>query len=196
VIGLIQKLLLDMVQEEAGADAAAEVKRRSGLAPDFEFRLDTDYDDEQARQLLAHACAVLGIDEDATLERFARTFLRSALVHFPTFFTLAANSRAFLTRQPAIHNMLGSGLRNPQRLKAINDKFSITPHDDGCLEVRYRSPNRWCVLYRALAREVADHYGERLDIATLDCAKQGADACVFKLSWPDAGGDDESSPIA
>ena len=195
MIGLIQKLLLDMVREEAGADAASEVKRRTGLAPDFEFRLDTDYDDEQARQLLGHACAVLDASENDVLERFARTFLRSALSHFPTFFALAADSRAFLARQPAIHNMLGSGLRNPQRLKAINDKFSITPHDDGCLEVRYRSPNRWCVLYRALAREVADHYGERLDIATLDCAKRGTQVCVFRLSWPEAGGH-EASPAA
>lgn len=154
MIGLIQKMSLDMVQEEAGA--------------------------------------VLGIDEDTILERFARTFLRSAQTHFPTFFALAADSRAFLARQPVIHNMLGSGLRNPQRLKAIDDKFSITPHDGGSLDVRYRSPNRWCVLYRALAREVANHYGERLDIATLECAKQGAAACVFRLSWPDA--DDAASP--
>lgn len=185
MIGLIQKALIEMVHEEAGDGAVVELKRRCGLAPDFEFRLDTDYDDTQARRLLTHACALLGVDEDTAQKRFARTFLRSARIHFPRFFTLAEDSRAFLARQPAIHNMLGSGLRNPQRLKAINDKFSINRLDDGRLEVRYRSANRWCTLYRALAHEVAAHYGERLEVATLSCAKHGADACMFRLCWPD-----------
>ena len=183
MIGLIQKLLLDMVQDIGGAQAVQEVKRRTGLAPDFEYRLDTDYDNEEAQRLLDNACAVLGVDRDTAFGHYARHFLRDALERFPTFFRLSANARELLARQPAIHNMLASGLRDPDKRRRVNDKFALDNPADGPLVVHYRSPKAWCGLYFALAREVGHHYGEAVRIEVLQCRKRGDGECVFRLDF-------------
>ena len=50
MVGLIQKLLMDLVEESAGADAVAEVKRRADVPADRVFRMDEVYDDEEWRR--------------------------------------------------------------------------------------------------------------------------------------------------
>lgn len=81
---------------------------------------------------------------------------------------------------------MASALRNPGRRSQINDKFHISTLDNGDLSVTYDSPRRWCGLYLALAREVARHYGDALDVEVAQCRKRGAAQCVFHLHWPDA----------
>ncbi len=184
MIGLIQKLVLEMVEEIGGPDAKLEVKRRTGLADDFEFRIDTDYDDQQMRQVLEHACAVLQICEEDALIAFAKFFLRDVQNRFPVFLARARSGRELLIQQTTIHNMLGSGLRNAEKLKAINDKFSVLEKDNGDLEVLYRSPNQLCTLYRRLAEGVAEMYQEQISITTTLCRKRGDHLCAFHIHWP------------
>ncbi|APZ44200.1 heme NO-binding domain-containing protein [Acidihalobacter ferrooxydans] len=183
MIGLIQKLLLDMARERAGDDAVMEIKRRTGLPPDFNYRIDTDYDNTEAQRLLDNACAVLGISQDQAFEHYARHFLNAARHSFPTFFNLSPTARGLLARQPAIHNMLASGLRDTAKRDAVNDKFAISDLPGEPLEVRYRSPNAWCGLYFALTREVGEHYGENIDIDITQCRARGDNECVFRLHF-------------
>lgn len=183
MIGLIQKILLDMVRESGGPEAAQEVKRRAGLAAGFDYRIDTDYDDDEARRLLDNACAVLGVSQSEAFEHYARYFLRDVTERFPTFLRISGNARELLARQPAIHNMLASGLRDAEKRDRINDKFAVRDVPGQPLEVRYQSPNRWCGLYIALAREVGRHYGERVDIEVAQCRLRGDEACLFRLRF-------------
>ncbi|XTI71698.1 heme NO-binding domain-containing protein [Acidithiobacillus sp. AC3] len=183
MIGLIQKVLLDMVQQLGGDEALAEVKRRTGLAADFQYRLDTDYDNEEVGELLKNACLVLGVDQEAAFRAYAQFFLAETLTRFPTFFRLSADAREFLARQPAIHNMLASGLRDTAKRDAVNDKFAVEDGPEGKLLVYYRSPNRFCGLYFALAEEVAKHYGQQVQIDVLQCRKRGDAECAFQLQF-------------
>ena len=52
MVGLMQKLLFDLLESTAGADAVVEVRRRAGVPEDKEFRIDEDYGDEEWRRLL------------------------------------------------------------------------------------------------------------------------------------------------
>jgi Heme NO binding. len=185
MIGLIQKLVLQMVEEIGGPEALLEVKRRTSLPEEFEFRIDTDYDNEQMQQILENACAVLQVSEEAALSAFADYFLRDAQNRFPVFIAQARTSRELLIHQTTIHNMLGSGLRNAEKLKAINDKFQVIKHDNGDLEVLYRSPNQWCTLYRKLAEAVAELYQENMTLSTIQCRKRGDQHCAFLIHWPE-----------
>ncbi len=186
MIGLIQQTLLNMVDASGVPHARDEILRRAGLPPDTHFRIDTDYDDQQADALLEHACAVLHLTQEQAFAAFASAFLAETRVRFPAFYAMSADSRAFLARQAAIHNVMASGLRNPDRRTQINDKFHITALDNGDLRVHYNSPRRWCGLYLALAREVAQFYGDTLDVTGAQYRQRGDAQCVFHLHWPAA----------
>jgi len=187
MIGLIQKVLMDMVEDLGGSETAVALKRRVGLADDFVFRIDTDYDDAQMQALLAAACELLQVDADAAFALYAKYFLRAALELFPAFFRMSDSARAFLARQPAIHNIMASGLRDPERRQIINDKFWVMDQPGRPLEVNYRSDNQWCPLFLALAREVAAHYGETVAIEVAQCRKRGAAQCSFHLEFARKG---------
>jgi hypothetical protein len=186
MIGLIQQTLLTMADASGVPDARAEILRRAGLPPDMHFRIDTDYDDAQADTLLEQACAVLQVTREQAFETFARVFLAETRARFPAFYAMSADSRAFLARQAAIHNVMASGLRDPSLRSKINDKFQITALDNGDLSVTYNSARRWCGLYLALAREVAQLYGDTLEVSVAQCRQRGEAQCVFHLHWPEA----------
>ena len=185
MIGLIQQTLLHMMDSSGVPGAREEVLRRAGLPPDTHFRIDTDYDDTQVDALLQHACDVLQVTQEQAFEAFATVFLADTRERFPAFYAMSADSRAFLARQAAIHNVMASGLRNPDRRSQINDKFQIAALDNGDLRVHYNSPRGWCGLYLALARQVAQLYGDRLEIAVAECRKRGDAHCAFQLHWPE-----------
>jgi hypothetical protein len=185
MIGLIQHVLLHLLDDSGVPGARAEVLRRVGLPEDTHFRLDTDYDDAQVDALLDQACAVLHLTRDQAFEAYASAFLADTRERFPAFYAMSADSRAFLARQAAIHNVMASGLRNPDRRRQINDKFHITALDNGDLRVRYDSPRRWCGLYLALAREVAHFYGDHLEVTVAQCRQRGDAQCIFQLHWPE-----------
>ncbi|CUA93298.1 heme NO-binding domain-containing protein [Thiomonas bhubaneswarensis] len=188
MIGLIQQTLLGLLDASGVPDARAEVLRRVGLPAEMHFRIDTDYDDDQADALLAQSCAVLNLTQEQAFEAFATAFLAATRQRFPAFYAMSRNSRAFLARQAAIHNVMASGLRNPDRRRVINDKFQIISLGNGDLRVVYNSPRRWCGLYLALAREVARFYGDRLEITVAECRQRGDGQCAFQLHWPDLQG--------
>ena len=182
MVGLIQKLLLDLVESAATSDQVAEVKRRAGIPPDMEFRIDETYDDEEWRRLLAATCEVLEITQEQAEEEFADFFFRDMVKRWPTWLQMAKSSREFLERQPLIHNGFATGMQEPAKRDAINDKFRIESADDE-LVVRYCSPNRLCGLYKALARSVFSYYGDQAAIHETQCLKNGDSACEIHICW-------------
>ena len=71
---------------------------------------------------------------------------------------IVTQDAGFLLRQPAIHNCLAAGLRDPQRA-AVADKFRVVPTPGG-VRVQYHSPNRLAGLYVSLVHSLALEYGE------------------------------------
>lgn len=79
VVGLIHKLLFDMIDSSAGARAVGEIERCAGVSKDKSFRIDAVYDAEEWRGLLAATREVLNIPQGQAKETFADSFCKDAI---------------------------------------------------------------------------------------------------------------------
>jgi predicted hydrocarbon binding protein len=182
MIGLIQKILLDLVEERMGPEAVRDVKRSAGVPVDRIFRLGEVYSDTEWQNLLSATCRVLGANEDQVMELYADAFGRDALIRFSKWFEMSANSREFLERQVTIHNVFASGVVDPNSRKAVVDKFRIETFDDKIV-THYRSPNKLCSLYKALAHWMFTHYSDDAVIEETKCMHRGDEECEIHVIW-------------
>jgi len=182
MIGLIQKILLDLVEERMGPEAVRDVKRSAGVPVDRIFRLGEVYSDTEWQNLLSATCRVLGANEDQVMELYADAFGRDALIRFSKWFEMSANSREFLERQVTIHNVFASGVVDPNSRKAVVDKFRIETFDDKIV-THYRSPNKLCSLYKALAHWMFIHYSDDAVIEETKCMHRGDEECEIHVIW-------------
>ncbi|WP_372957266.1 heme NO-binding domain-containing protein [Marinobacter sp.] len=180
MIGFIQKVLVDIIRTEGGEEALVAIGRKAGLDEVPDYRIDRDYPDDECLRLLQATGEYFGLDEDALYWLYADHFIRESRQLFPMFYQMAGSARAFLERQPRIHTVLASGLRNEESRERVRDKFEIDQQGDDLL-VTYRSPNRLCGLYEALFNRVLQEFGETGSMEILDCQKRGAEACRFCL---------------
>jgi hypothetical protein len=195
MIGLIQKILLDLVEEKAGPEAVKDVKRSAGVPLDRIFRIGEVYSDTEWQNLFSASCRVLGADEDHVMELYADAFGRDALVRFSKWFEMSANSREFLERQIIIHNVFASGVVDPNSRKAVVDKFRIETFDDKIV-THYRSPNKLCSLYKALARWMFTHYADDAVIEETKCMHRGDEECEIHVIWKNLKRSNEThSPV-
>jgi hypothetical protein len=182
VLGLIPKVLMDLVTREHGADVALEIKRRSGCDTDLEFRINDVYDDEVWQKMVAAGCEVLGCSPETLEEEYARYFLRDALNRWPAWFRMSGSAREFLERHPAVHNNFAEAVRDPVSRDLIKDKFRIEKLGNKLI-THYRSPNRHCHLYVSLADEVLRLYGEEATIEQVKCVKRDDPECEIWITW-------------
>lgn len=180
MIGLIQKILLELVEREGGAKALADVTRRAGLAEVPDFRIDTDYPDDECLRLIEATQAVFGLDEEALYRLYADAFIVESRRLFPMFYRMSPTARDFLERQPRVHDTLASSLRNEASRERVRDKFAIRREGED-LVVTYGSPNRLCGLYEALFDRLLQEYGEAGELSVRTCQKRGDPVCTFCL---------------
>lgn len=185
MIGLIQRILIDHIEEAYGEETLAAIRQRAGLKT-LGRRIDTDYADADTLALFAAAGEHLGLDHEAMMTRYADLFIRWTRVHYPMFFSLAESAREFLGRQPRIHATLGAGLRDETLKARVNDKFRVVDEDDATLTVEYRSDNGLCSLYRALFLRVLEEYGETGELIEARCRRRGDDCCRFVMHFETA----------
>lgn len=182
MVGLIQRLLLELVQQELGDDGLKRVLAQAGIPSDREFRIDTSYSDEEFQRLLQATMSQTGLDQDQLEKRYASYFLADAQRRWPMWFKMSGSAREFLLRQPKIHNGFASSMKNEEDRSRINDKFHFEEHPHH-LVVHYRSPNHLCGLFKYLVMEVLELYGETACIDESLCMKQGDDECCISVSW-------------
>lgn len=182
MVGLVQKLLFDLIEASAGREALSEVKHRAQVPEDKVFHIGEVYDDDEWRRLFTATCEVLNITPEQAEEVYADFFLKDGLKRWPTWFQMSKNSREFLERQPAIHNSFATGLQDPAARCAMNDKFRLEK-SEAELVVHYRSPNRHCGLYKALARWIMKYYGDSGTIEESCCLKKGDPECEIHIRW-------------
>jgi hypothetical protein len=182
MLGLIPKVLMEMVTELYGAEAAVEIRRRAGCTDDLDFRINEIYDDELWRSLVGATSEVLNWSLERLEEEYARYFLIDAQQRWPAWFKMSKSAREFLERHPAVHNNFADAVRDPDSRELIRDKFRIEKQDDKII-THYRSPNRHCHLYVSLAREVLKLYREQASIEHVKCVKRGDPECEIWISW-------------
>lgn len=187
MIGIIQRILLDLLEDTGGETLRHAVMDRADVPRDRDYRIDQNYPDDECLRLIQGAVAETGLSEDVLNEKYAQAFLAEARNLFPEFFKMSSSSEEFLLRQATIHGVISSGLKKPEERQKVKDKFSARRIRPGFVEITYRSPNQLCGLFRALAHEVAGLYGETLTVECADCMKRGDEACRFELHWDSAG---------
>ena len=151
-------LLSAFFEEVGGVMARREILADAGLDPEMPFRIDASYADAHCRQMLDVACVRFGITETEAFEQFAPFFLARSRAMFPGFFLHRPTGRAFLLRQPEVHNTLAAGLQEGQRTH-VAGKFRKEAIPEG-VRVFYRSPNRLAGLYAAVARCLGEEFGQ------------------------------------
>jgi hypothetical protein len=186
MIGLIHNMLLGLVEAEAGAEAVARVRAVAGVEPERSFTINCIYDDAEWRRLHAAAIVELKVTPEAADEALAEHFYNDALVRWPAWFRMSRNSREFLELQPRIHGSLKAQTASEHGSPGSTAEFAIMPHDGG-IAIRYRSANRHCGLYKALARRIIAHYGDAATIGEVACMHQDAPECVIHIKWTRPG---------
>lgn len=186
MIGLVQKVLVDLVREAGGEPALQAMFDRAGVLRDWYFRIDTPYPDEEFLRLFEACGEVLELSRDELMEAYADAFSRDTLARFPAFFRMARDSREFLRRQPTIHNTFATGLVDPEERRRVRDKFSVEDRPDGSIVTTYRSKNGLHAFYVALARRVVEHYG---DEASFDVTAAGPNTWRIHVRWSRLGGE-------
>lgn len=186
MVGLIHKVLFDLIESIGGSEAVEAVRAKAGVDPDMLFRMDEAYDDTQWQSIYAATLETLELSSEEADEAFAAYFVKDALERWPMWFKMSSTAREFLERQPAIHNNFASSVQNSQAAEEINDKFHLEKHDDRLI-THYRSPNTLCGFYKALARAILSHYGDSADIEEIRCMKNGDPECEIVVTWTAQG---------
>jgi hypothetical protein len=176
VLGYPLKLLLNAIRSRFGDDVVMQTLTEAGLPADRRYRLNEPYEDVEVQRLTAVASRRI------SLEDIAEAFFDDTLARFPTWFQMCKNSREFLEMQPEIHNTFAVGLQRPEDRNAVRDKFRLEKLDDE-LVVHYRSPNRLCYMYKAIAQRVFQHYQDQATINETRCMKRGDAECELRIRW-------------
>ena len=185
MIGLIPRLWMVLLEQQTDESRIRAILAEAGIPQDRRFALDQPYDDAELLRLVHASAQVLGKDVNGLVEDFAQVFIDDAVQRWPVWFEMAPDARSFLERQPRIHASFSRALDTAASREAPKpQKFHIATLDDGLL-VEYRSDNRLCGLYKALAGAVLRHYrDEACRIEEPVCMHHGHDHCEIRLTWP------------
>jgi predicted hydrocarbon binding protein len=182
MVGVIHQLFFAFVEKNFGAAAVAEVKKRARLAAGQEFRMDATYPDDEWQRIVGAAVELSGLPAEQAELAFARYCGEELSVRMAGFFKGCTTAREFLKRQPSIHNMMASSVRDATAKQQIADKFRLE-EANGETIMRYTSPNKHCVLYRGLAEWVAEYYREKIEINEPRCQKRGDPECEIRVKY-------------
>lgn len=189
MVGLIQKLFLDMVRKMGGEDLVTQIKQDAGIPTDRIYQINDIYPDEEWQRLLASGLKVLKITPEQADEVYADYFLKDAMKRFPMWFEMCKTSYDFLVIQPTIHNCFATSVIDQKDRDVINDKFVVdqSPEHPNKLITHYRSGNHHCGLYKALAKCLFKHYNDEARIEEKKCLKQGDKECEIHFNWSKLG---------
>ena len=140
------------------------------------------YADEECQRLFVAAGDVLALSGEEICDLWAEAFMKDTQKRFPAWYEMCADARALLECHPEIHAGFAASLPDPDASQVVTSKFRIEKLERELI-VHYRSPNRLCMLYRALARRVIAHYGDEASIEETRCLHRGDDECEFRIQW-------------
>jgi hypothetical protein len=176
MLGYPLKILIKAIETRYGRETAQQMLAEAGVPADRVYRLNEPYPESEAARLSAVAFQRISVEE------MGQVFFEDALERFPMWFQMCKNSREFLEMQPVIHNTFAHGLQLPEERDAVREKFRLEKLADELI-VHYRSPNRLCDMYKAIAWRVFRHYGDTATIEETKCMKEGDIECELRIRW-------------
>jgi hypothetical protein len=183
MIGLIPKVLVDLIKQQVGDDKLNEIFSLADIEKNQPYLINKQYTDQEWQSLFKATLTVLEINEDTAYQLYAKSFINYAIRMFPTWFEMCDTSIDFLKLQPLIHNGFYSGLSSNVDRKKLQDKFILQPVDDNHLLIKYCSPNKLCKLYIQLAMELSNYYQDKLMISHDTCMLIGDEKCCLHVEW-------------
>ncbi len=182
MIGVINALLFEFVEEKWGAEALQRLKVELGFEPDFHFRQHRVYDDAEWARVYEKTIAFLRQEREQFEWTFGFFSGEKLLTMHHALIADCKTARDVILRQPGIHHGIADAVVNPKEHQGIIRKFRLE-EDGSTVIMNYRSPNRMCTFYRSLATFVAHYYGETVKITEVRCMKYGADECKIHLDF-------------
>lgn len=180
--GIIFNLVEEAVVAEHGDDAWDAVLAEAGVTGAY-TSLDV-YPDEELVALVGAGSKLLGVEPGALTQWLGHEASLGLADRYPHFFTPHASTQPFLlTLNDVIHPEVRKVHPN-----AEPPDFGFGESSDGDLVLTYSSRRRLCDLAIGMIAGAATHYGETSSVAHDVCMKDGADACVFTVSFAPAAG--------
>jgi hypothetical protein len=162
--------------ERLGREGWREVAEAAGV-PSEPFTIGHIYPDEVLGTLLAEAVPRAGMDSSALVEEFG-VFIAPALLRIyeplvdPAWRTLELIENT----EEVIHTVVRA--RMPGAAPPPLDARRTGPHE---VVIDYRSPRRLCALAKGIARGLAAHFGESVDIEESECMHAGDPCCLITV---------------
>ena len=174
--GIVFGELKQYVADRLGPEGWDALLADAGIGPKL-FLAIQEYPDQELAAILGAASRRSGLPVDALLEDFG-DFIGPHLVRMyrvyiqPEWKTLDVIEHT----EERIHRLV-----RVQHRGARPPYLSTTRRSDEEIVVHYSSERRYCALARGIARGIARHYGETLEIKDLTCMHQGAATCEILL---------------
>jgi predicted hydrocarbon binding protein len=174
--GLILVELKRFTEAENGNGAWRHLLHEAGLA-DRTYVMGETYPDAEVAALVGAAARHRGADVQTVLQQFGE-FIAS---------TLMSVYKPFIKPEWKTLDMIEHTENNIHRAVRLRDPLAIPPR----LQVRrvspsevvviYESERKMCALAKGIARGVAQHYGERIEINELSCMLKGRPSCTIAI---------------
>jgi predicted hydrocarbon binding protein len=175
--GIIFTALKKYVRTSLGGEAWNNLRAAAGLA-DRVYLPVQPYPDEEFDALVTTVAQHSGISQQQLLQDFGRSMV-------PDFVTvyrpLIAPDWRTLDLLEHIESRVHAGIRlnNPGAEPPVLRVERAAPDR---VVIRYESPKRWCALGKGLIQGIADHYGERIQVAEERCMSQGEPFCELVVT--------------
>jgi hypothetical protein len=175
--GTIFVELRKYVGKKLGQGAWTELLNETGIGESLYVPL-AEYPDQQAVDLIAAASKRVGKAVPVTLEDFGE-FLAPDLIQM--FDSLVDR------RWKTLDLIVNAERSMHEVLRAVNPtvkppKLECRRSGDDAVIILYTSPRKMCALAKGMARGVAKHYRERVDITELRCMHKGSPCCEIKIT--------------
>ena len=174
--GLIFASLRDYTAHRLGDARAVE------LWADRIFETTETYDDQWFAAQLERLVEASGDTMDEVQRGFGSFAAQSTFAGlYPAYYEESADTFTFLLGiEEKIHELVRATIRG-----ASPPKLHVQPLSELGVLISYTSDRRLCRLLEGLVLGAADHYGETLAIAEIQCMHRGDPGCVFTVTHPE-----------
>jgi len=179
--GTIFTELEKFVGARLGDGAWQTLRGKAGIAPDRAYEVFGSYPDEEVFALVGAASETTGLPATALLEDFGEFIAPDLLEMYwgaiaPEWRTLDVIEHT----ESTIHTVV-----RVDHPGAAPPYLRVTRSGEREVTVLYTSPRRLCAIARGIARGIARHYGESLEITDRRCMHRGDSDCVIVMATKD-----------
>jgi len=178
--GIVINILEQMVCEKFGEETMEEVYDKVSFksdAPPFVGPLT--YPDEDILAIVSFLVEKTAIPPDDLLFEFGKYMFPVFYQYYPIFFENVDSPITFLA---SVNDIIHVEVRKLFQ-EAMPPSVKIIPVDDNHVTLYYQSERKLCRLLEGLLEGVATHFMRKVTYNQRQCMKNGADQCVYEVTF-------------